>query len=278
MWIWWIISLIVLIACFIFAYKMIASSYESMPSGKKNFLRFNKSTTTTSEGRTEIIYELKSHLKKMEENASLYEIQFSKLQQRLNVLEGGKEKRQVVETVAQAEQTEDWKEMYYEENEAKEKLENELDMTLQKLEEVEMAIASSRENQSNITNLQSNYDARLNDLKSKQEHIDLLQRKIEGAREREKELQHSLQHEINSKKQLSNIGSENARLKSENDELRSQLVELDKKEKELRLRIGRVSELESKLFIYEQEKAKMIANLENMVKQNKLFSSTKNPT
>ena len=278
MWIWWIISLIVLIACFIFAYKMIASSYESMPSGKKNFLRFNKSTNATSEGRTEIIYELKSHLKKMEENASLYEIQFSKLQQRLKVLEGEKEKRQLVETVAQTDPKEDWKEMYYEENEAKEKLENELDITRQKLEEVEMAIASFRENQSNITNLQSNYDARLNDLKSKQEHIDLLQRKIEGAREREKELQHSLQHEINSKKQLSNIGSENARLKSENDELRRQLVELDKKEKELRLRIGRVSELESKLFIYEQEKAKMIANLENMVKQNKIFSSTKNPS
>ena len=278
MWIWWIISLIVLIACFIFAYKMIASSYEFMPSGKKNFLRFKKNNSTTSEGRTEMIYELKSHLKKMEENASLYEIQFSKLQERLKILEGENQKRQIVETVSQTEEKEDWKEMYYEENEAKEKLENELDRTLQKLEEVEMSNASLRENQSTITNLQSNYDAQLNDLRSKQEHVDLLQRKLEGAREREKELQHSLQHEINSKKQLSNISSENARLKSENDELRRQLVELDNKEKELRLRIGRVSELESKLFIYEQEKAKMIANLENMVKQNKLFSSTKSQT
>lgn len=101
MWIWWIISLIVLIACFIFAYKMIASSYEFMPADKKNFLKFKKNNTTTSEGRTEIIYELKSHLKKMEENASLYEIQFSKLQQRLKVLEGQNDKRQVVETLAQ---------------------------------------------------------------------------------------------------------------------------------------------------------------------------------
>ena len=207
MWIWWIISLIVLIACFIFAYKMIASSYEFMPSGKKNFLRFKKNNSTTSEGRTEMIYELKSHLKKMEENASLYEIQFSKLQERLKILEGENQKRQIVETVSQTEEKEDWKEMYYEENEAKEKLENELDRTLQKLEEVEMSNASLRENQSTITNLQSNYDAQLNDLRSKQEHVDLLQRKLEGAREREKELQHSLQHEINSKKQLSNISS-----------------------------------------------------------------------
>ena len=38
MWIWWIVSLISLIACAIFAYRMIVSSYEFLPADKRYFL------------------------------------------------------------------------------------------------------------------------------------------------------------------------------------------------------------------------------------------------
>ena len=265
MWIWWIISLIVLIACFIFAYKMIASSYESMPSGKKNFLRFNKSTTTKSEGRTEIIYELKSHLKKMEENASLYEIQFSKLQQRLKVLEGEKEKRQVVETVVQTEQTEDWKEMYYEENAVKEKLENELDYARQMLEETENKLKTSSETSARWVKLQSEYDARQNDLHSLQDHIDLLNRQLEASAEREKELEQLLLSEITLREKYSLLQRKYTELNSEADDLKRRITELNKKDSDLQLRVIHLNELESRLALCEEEKIRLKTNLEKLL-------------
>ncbi len=62
-------------------------------------------------------------------------------------------------------------------------------------------------------------------------------------------------------------------LKSENDDLRSQIVEINKKEKDLEVGISRLHELENQLAVYEEEKAKMIANLELMVNQNKMIST-----
>ena len=272
MWIWWLISLLVLIACFIFAYKMIVSSYEYLPAEKRNLFTFRKNNGTSKDKRADVIYELKSHIKKMQENASIYEMHFSKLQQRLKALEEN-EKKQAAAAAEISEPAEDWKEMYYEENEAKEKLENELDLTTQKLEETQKALSALQANKSNLSSLQSDYDARLNELESRQEHIDLLQRQLEAATERENDLQQSLLREINARKQLESVVSENARLRSQNDDLKSQLLEVDRREKDLRQRLPRVNELESTVAMYEEEKAKMIANLEKMVNQNKLFSA-----
>jgi predicted nucleic acid-binding Zn-ribbon protein len=124
--------------------------------------------------------------------------------------------------------------------------------------------------------LQSDYDARLNDLQSMQNNIGLLQRQLEAAAVREKELELSLVAEINAKKQYSKLESENVRLRSENDDLRKQLVDIHNKEKELEAGLSRLHELENQVAIYEEEKAKMIASLEMMVSQNKVISVTKN--
>jgi predicted nucleic acid-binding Zn-ribbon protein len=123
--------------------------------------------------------------------------------------------------------------------------------------------------------LQSDYDARLNDLQSMQNNIGLLQRQLEAAAAREAELEISLMAEIETKKQLANIQSENARLKSENDDLRRQIVAISKKEKEMEGGLSRLHELEKRVAMYEEEKAKMIADLELMVNQNKIFSTPK---
>jgi chromosome segregation protein len=276
MWIWWIISLVVLIACFIFAYQVIVSSYDQMPVDKKNFLSFKKNTSSENHSsRPEAIWDLKNKLQKVEENSSFYEIQFSKMQERLKALEAQYQTRQQI-SVSQKEDEEDWKEMYYEENEVKEKLENELDLTNQKLDEAEKKLREIEENNNKWSGLQSDYDARLNDLQSMQNNIGLLQRQLEAASAREKELELTLLAEINAKKQYSNLESENARLKSENDGLRKQIVEINKKEKELEVGISRLYELENQLAVYEKEKAKMIANLELLLNQNKIVSVTKN--
>lgn len=278
MWIWWLISLVVLIACFIFAYKVIMSSYDFLPADKKNIFSFKKNTFSengVSSQRSEVIWDLKNQLKKVEETSSFYEIQFSKLQQRLKALEAQYESQQQKITAPPKEDEEDWKELYYEENEVKEKLENELDVTRQKLEEIEAKLNSFSQDDSKWKSLQSDYDARLNDLQSMQNNIGLLQRQLEAAAAREAELEISLMAEIETKKQLANIQSENARLKSENDDLRRQIVAISKKEKEMEGGLSRLHELEKRVAMYEEEKAKMIADLELMVNQNKIFSTPK---
>ena len=276
MWIWWIISLVVLIACFIFAYKVIVSSYDLMPGDKKNFLSLKKaSSSQDASSRPEAIWDLKNKLLKVEENSTFYDIQFSKLQERLKVLEA-QYQNQHQAIASKKDDQEDWKEMYYEENEVKEKLENELDVTLQKLEDAEKQLKELKEYNTKFSGLQSQYDSRLNDLQSMQNNIGLLQRQLEAAALREKELELALVAEINAKKQYSNLESENVRLRSENDDLRSQIVEIHKNERELEVGISRLHELENQLAVYEEEKAKMIANLELMVNQNKMISSTKN--
>lgn len=274
MWIWWIISLVVLIACFIFAYRVIVSSYEFLPDDGKNFLRFRRNNSSEESAKNDLIWEVRNKLQKMEENSTFYEIQFSKLTERLKALEQLNQQSQPL--LQEKEDEEDWKEMYYEENELKEKLENELDAVKQKLEETTAKLNSLEENNSRWAGLQSDYDARLNDLQSMQNNIGNLQRQLEAATQREKELQQSLLQEVMIRKQNTELQNAQARLQSENDELRRQIVEMHQKEKNREADITRLHELESKLLLYEEEKAKMIADLEQMFNQNKLFSLPKN--
>lgn len=274
MWIWWIISLVVLIACFIFAYRVIVSSYEFLPDDGKNFLRFRRNNSSEESAKNDLIWEVRNKLQKMEENSTFYEIQFSKLTERLKVLEQLNQQSQLL--LQEKGDEEDWKEMYYEENELKEKLENELDEVKQKLEEATAKLNSLEENNSRWAGLQSDYDARLNDLQSMQNNIGNLQRQLEAATGREKELQQSLLQEVMIRKQNTELQNAQARLQSENDELRRQIVEMNQKEKSREGDITRLNELESKLLLYEEEKAKMIADLEQMFNQNKLFSLPKN--
>ena len=248
-----------------------------MPADKRSIFFFKRDIPieSNSPGRTDGIWDIKKHLQKVEENSTFYELQFTKLQERLKALEAQLES-QPKQTFLKKEDEEDWKEMYYEENEAKEKLENELDITIQKLEEVENKLKLLEENKGKWNSLQSDYDARLNDLQSMQNNIGLLQRQLEGAVTREKELELSLLTEIKSKKQYAQLDSNYARVKSENEDLKRQINGLHKKEREMETGISRLKELESRLAMYEEEKAKMISNLEQMVNRNKIFTGIKN--
>lgn len=277
MWIWWIISLIVLIVCFIFAYRVIMSSYDFLPGDKKNFLKFRRNAIPDNHSeKNEIIWDLKNKLQKVEENSTFYELQFSKLLQRLKSLEENASATPLNAEEKDKADEENWKEMYYEENEIKEKLENELDEVRQKLEDAENDLKKIEDSNSKWGSLKSDYDARLNDLHSMQNNIGLLQRQLEASEGRAKELEQSLSSGIHVKNQLAQLQNEYARIKNENDELKSLTVQMSNREKELELGINRLNELESKLSVYEEEKAKMIADLEQMVNQNKSFSPSNN--
>src|ERR1017187_3895052 len=172
MWIWSIVSLIVLIACIIFAYRMIVSSYEFLPVDKRYFLGFFKNSAHIQTGslQKDTLKVLKNQVQSVEDNNTFYQIQFTKFQHRLKALEDLNVSKVAPEVIPkpQEEEEEDWKEMYFEENELKEKLENELDLTKQMLEEAENRLKESLENSFRSVQLQSDYEARLHDLPSLQ--------------------------------------------------------------------------------------------------------------
>jgi chromosome segregation ATPase len=240
MWLWWIFSVIICIAVFIFIYRLFVSSYEFLPAGKKFFFGAKRdfSNEAPTASQEEIIRNLKNTLQSVEETASFYEIQFSKFQQRLKSLEEQNNNPQPQPANAEGDGEEDWKELYYEENERKEKLENELDEIKQRLEEAEEKLQSVKEESSETVRLKSDYDSRLNDLESMQNNIGLLQRQLEAAAEREKELEQILLSEISLKKKYAQLESDHLLLKIQNDELRREVVKLNQKERPLDIRLS----------------------------------------
>ncbi len=280
--VWWIVSLIILVSCIIFAYRMIVSSYEFLPADKRYFLRFNRNNNINDAApiQRDALRALDKKVQSVENNTTFYEIQFSKLQERLKALEelnklrSSPEKKSIPVTVEEEE--EDWKEMYYEENTLKEKLENELDLAIQKLEEAENKLQNLSENSTRWVELQSDYETRLQDLQSLQNHVNILERQLEAGAEREKELEQLLLSEITLREKHSMLQKEYIELQSEADDLRRRIVELNKKDINLQLRVVHLNELESKLAICEAEKIKLKTNLEELFLQNEALSRTKN--
>ena len=269
MWIWWIVSLIILIACIIFAYRMIVSSYEFLPVDKRYFLGLfkNPANTETDPLQKDSLKVLKNKVQSVEDSTTFYQIQFTKFQQRLKALEDLNVSKVVPEVISkrkeEEEKEEDWKEMYFEENEVKEKLENELDLTKQMLEEAKNKLKESLENSFRLIQLQSDYETRLHDLHSLENEIKLLQNQLVASTERERELEQLLLSEITIREKYSMLQKEYVQLQSEADDLRRRMGELSKKDMNLETRLAHLTELESKLAFCEQEKSKLKSYLEN---------------
>ena len=232
MWVWWIVSLIVLISCIIFAYRMIVSSYEFLPADKRFFFGFNKNPTTATNfpDHPDALKILRNKMQHVEDNTTFYHIQFSKFQDRLKIIEEkvamNPQKINTITTNVDFEEEEDWKELYYGENSKKELLENELDFTKQSLEEAENKLNEIEGKTDRWAQLQSDYELRLNDLQSMQNEIIHLQRQFEASVEREKELEQLLLSEITMREKYSLLQKEYTELLSETDDLRRRSIEI----------------------------------------------------
>jgi hypothetical protein len=268
MWIWWIVSLVILIACIFFSYKLIVSSFDFLPPGKKLFPLLKNDKVPLEESFPS---DTQKTGVKVNETQAFYDIQLSRLEKRLIAVEELLSSGKPVATKSTVNEEEDWKEMYYEENEAKQKVENELDITFQQLEEAHKKIQTLESNNSRWTALQSDYDARLASLQTKQETIDLMQRKLDAAKEREQELEKLLAGEIAIKNQHSSYESDYLHLQSELKDLKRQVVLMTEKEHSQDQKLRRLNELESKLALQDEEKAKKIAELGVLIKNNKMF-------
>ena len=270
MWIW-IVSLVVVIACVIFAYWMIVSSYDEIPAKQK--FPFIRRTLPANKQANETVAALRSKIKDLEEHYSYQDIQFSKLHQRLQSLEGTPSRIMPgIINQQQEEEEENWKELYYEENEKKEKLENELDELRQLMEETQSDKSLNTDNEK-LAALQSEHDARMSQILSLQKETDQLQLKLEAATTREKDLQQQLQKEIDQLKKYAQLESAYTQLKCENENMRAHLREMNKREEELENRLAHARELESRVAIYEEEKSKLVSEMDSRLGQNKVFYS-----
>ena len=233
MWIWWIVSLIVLVACIIFAYRMIVSSYEFLPADKRFFLGFNKNpaSSTNFPDHPDALKILRNKMQHVEDNTTFYHIQFSKFQDRLKVMEEkfAMNSKKINATAIEFEDEEDWKELYYEENSKKELLENELDLTKQTLEKLENKLNEVEDKTGHWKQLQSDYELRLNDLQSMQNETMHLQKQLDASIEREKELEQLLLSEITMREKYCLLQKEYTRLLSETDDLRRRIMERENK-------------------------------------------------
>jgi len=244
---------------------MIVSTYEFLPADKRYFLGFYKNSDSMNPGplQKETVRALNRKIQSVEHNTTFYEIQVSKLQERLKALEElnslTPSSTLRITDAEKPEDEEDWKEMYYEENSAKEKLENDLDYTRQMLEEAENKLKDSSEKNARWIQFQSEHESRLNDMQSLQEHISLLKRQLAASAEREKELEQLLLSEITLREKYSLLQREYTELQSETDDLRRRVVELNKAEltkrdSDRQVLVVHLNDLESKLAFVKKKK------------------------
>ncbi|MEO8766104.1 MAG: hypothetical protein ABI416_17510 [Ginsengibacter sp.] len=262
--VWWILSLIILITCFIFAYRMIVSTYDFLPADKRYFLGFYKNSDllAPTPPQKDTVRALNKKIQSVEDSNTFYEIQFSKLQERLKALEELNSLSPSplrIANLEKGEDEEDWKEMYYEENTVKERLENDLDYTRQMLEETENKLKESSDKNTRWIELQSEHESRANDNRSLQEHIGLLKRQLVASTEREKELEQLLLSEITLREKYSILQREFTALQSETDDLRRRVVEINKAEynkkgSDRQVLVVHLDELESKLAFVKKKK------------------------
>ena len=268
----WIISLIVLIASIVFVYRMLVTSNEFIATDKVFPFKFLKAGSGRNKSYRKSLSILNSKIKSLEDSNAYYEMQFSKLQSRLN--ESPNNTASQLKPFASAEEEEeDWEELYYQENESKVQLENDLDEALQNLEASNQEVLVLKKESHTTAILNSKLDARLIELNSIQNEVVALERKLRGASERERELQALLNKEIALKTVYDKIENDNVRLRSELEDQKRQLTEMYQKEKEASKQLSRARELQSHLGVmYEEEKNRKIVDLNNKMEKNKIFS------
>lgn len=234
--IWWVLSLIILVGCGVFTYRMIVSSYEFLPADKRFLFGLKKRPAEKEifSDSPDPIRILRSKIQHVEDNSTFYHIQFNKFQDRLNEIEdkmnrsfSGSSTR-YHDPVITGEEYEEWEKLYYEENEKKEKLENELDATLERLEAAEKKLSSYEHEHESLIKVKSDYDLRSHDLVSMQEKIVSLQAKLDAANEREKELEQVLLSEITIREKYNLLKKDYTKLLSEIENLKIVLASRDK--------------------------------------------------
>lgn len=274
MWFWWIVSLIILTASIIFSLYIFYGSYKATPVKKpfplkRNYNIIRKPTLFTKQ---QLISSLKLKLQSVENNSMLYYNELKKLQQRIQALEKNKGTG-YQNPKGKFEDDENWEELYYEIHDEKEKMESELDLTNQKLEEAEELVKELMRKETVWKEKRSELENELIKAHTLQNKIGDLQRELEGAAQREQDLQQQLEAQKELYKDFEVLQQQYASIQSEADELRNRIKEINNRDVLLQQKINRLTELESTIEISEYEKMDIRKSIEEIIVENEALAA-----
>ncbi|MEO5782036.1 MAG: hypothetical protein ABIQ07_02120 [Ginsengibacter sp.] len=268
MWLWWIVSLVILTCTIVFALYIFYSSYKASP-GRKEFIvkeNLTPDTKTFPLSKQQLISSLKVKLQSVEHNSVLYFNELKKLQERIQAIE--KNKGTGDQTGKETKDDENWEELYYQQHEEKEKMESELDLTNQKMEEAESLLNEFKRRQSAWKEKRSELENELYKSQSLQQNLEKLQQELTGANVREQELRMELEEQKEVYKNFDLLKQQYAYIQSEADELRNRINEINSRDILLQQKINRLTELESTMEITEHEKMDIKKILEEIIVEN----------
>ncbi len=268
MWIWWIVSMVILTISIIISIYIFYNSYRGSPEKKDFSLKTNDTNLSRFIPGTkqQVISSLKLKLQSVENNSMLYYTELKNLQQRIQALE--KNKGTVDQKDKSINDDENWEELYYDLHDEKEKMESELDLTNQKLEENENLVLELKRRETLWKEKRSELENELNQAQTLQNKIGDLQRELEGARGREKDLQQQLEAQKELYKDFELLQQQYAYVQSEADELKNRIMDINNRDILLQQKINRLTELESTIKISEYEKMDIRKNIEEIIKEN----------
>lgn len=272
MWLWWVVSLIIVIASIIFALYIFYSGYNGTPVKKEFPFRKNYNIIRKSfpSSKQQLISSLKLKLQAVENNSVLYYNELRKLQQRIQALEKNKgtDYQPKVKN-----DDENWEELYYQASEEKEKMESELDLANQKLEETEELLVELKRRENAWKEKRSELENQLNHAHTLQNKIGELQRELEGAAQSEQELLQQLDAQKELYKDFEVLQQQYAYVQSEADELRNRIKEITNRDVLLQQKINRLTELESTIEISDYEKMDIRKSIEEIITENEALAA-----
>ena len=273
MWLWWIVSLVILTAAIIFSLYIFYSSYKDTHVKKdfplnRNYNIIRKSLPFTKQ---QLISSLKLKLQSVENNSALYYNELKKLQERIQALE--KNKGASYQNYKGKNDDENWEELYYQVSDEKEKMESELDITNQKLEETEELLIELKRRETVWKEKRSEMENQLNNAHNLQNKIGELQHELEGAANREQELQQQLQTQQELYKDYELLQHQYSYVQSEADELKNRIMEINNRDILLQQKINRLTELESTIEISEYEKMDIRKSIEEIITENEALAA-----
>jgi len=272
MWLWWIVSLVIVTASIIFSLYIFYSSYKTPPV-KKELLRedYNDIRKSLPFTKQHVISSLKLKLQSVEQSSLLYYNELKKLQQRIQALE--KNKGTEYQDSKTKNYDENWEELYYQASEEKEKMESELDLTNQKLEETESLVIELKRRETVWKEKRNELEIELNKAHTLQNRIEDMQRELEVAAIREQDLLQQLDTQQELYKDFELIQQQYSYVQSEADELRNRIKEITNRDVLLQQKINRLTELESTIEISDYEKMDIRKSIEEIITENEALAA-----
>lgn len=270
MWLWLVVSLIILTACVIFALRIFATNYTFMTPkpDEKELPPHNTNHLFPTFRQENSVNKLKEKIETLENN---YQARFNKLQQRIDILDN--EKNATINKWKNEEDDGGWEELYYKTLKDKEEAEEALETINQDQAALLLQLKELEGRAMNWIELQHKLEEHQTDVEGFKNRIEVMERDIQAGLVREKILDEEVQSVKKLRREHELLQHLYAHLLTEADELKIRIHEITTRDISLTKKINRLSELESNFEISEYEKSDLRKSVEEIIVENEGLSA-----